>query len=373
LVVKRAFIIGAALGAGALVFACAQGSVDDTSGDQGGGSDEAGSGNDDGGGTVDPGTDGGTSSGGDSGSMTVDSGPACIADASCMTTNPGACAPGAIQCGDGGAVCVPHVTTQSCYSGEAGAPGTGVCKSGTQSCIGTIGACTGDVVATTVENCFNNLDDNCDGKINEGCPASVVVGTPRNLGGAGGSGGSPKTVMCPAGAFVTRVDSWFDDHDAKASGVSITCATPSLVQGATAYSVTLVANAPAPYAVEHGSQSPAIERTDDCGLGGLVAITYSVGLSDTYVEAQGHHCSSSTVTLDATNNITFKFTNAGSTDFNAYAGSPGTFFQLDCNTGQNPQNQVVVGFNLRDGSYLDNLAPICAPLTVKLGAGTPDP
>ena len=37
--------------------------------------------------------------------------------------------------------CVPTVTTQGCYSGAANTAGVGVCRSGTQSCIGALGPC----------------------------------------------------------------------------------------------------------------------------------------------------------------------------------------------------------------------------------------
>jgi hypothetical protein len=102
-----------------------------------------------------------------------------------------------------------------------------------------------------------------------------------------------------------------------------------------------------------------VERNDDCGITGLTAITFSTGLEDSYVEGLGHHCGTSQVTLAADNTITFNFVQSGSTDYNAYTPPSGTFFKSACNS-----NEVVVGFNLRDGGWLDNIQPICAPLVV---------
>jgi hypothetical protein len=158
---------------------------------------------------------------------------------------------------------------------------------------------------------------------------------------------------------VTRVDSWFDDSDKHASGVSIYCATPSLVQGASAYSITLTPNAPAPHATAHGGNSPTNERADDCGITGLTAITYTVGAADNYVEGLGAHCGTSAVTLAADDTITFAFTTNGDTSYNAYAGGGGTFFDQACNA-----NEVVVGYTLHTGSWMDNLQPLCAALLV---------
>ena len=371
---KTAALIGlACLTAGGFV-ACANGTVSTAPGeeDAGGGDRDATSGRD-GGGSADSGED---------------AGPSCIDDdAGCSTGYPGLCNGGNHHClADGGSICVPLYDTQPCYTGPATTRNKGICRDGTQSCVGELGTCTGEVLpngitdagGTAVEDCFNTppADDDCDGLIDQGCPMSLSLGTQRTLPGAGGGGGTAKTLTCPAGAFVTRVDSWFDNQDQKASGVSIFCATPSLLQGASSYSVTLAANTPAPYGTEHGSTDPSNQRTDDCGISGLTAITYALGYSDSFVEAQGHHCSSSPVTLAADNTMTFSF---GALDysngpFNEYSNPPpGAFFDRDCNVGVSPQNQVVVGYAIRDGAYLDNLTPICAPLVVNYTAGTPDP
>ena len=382
---KTAALIGlACLTAGGFV-ACANGTVSSAPGEE-----DAGSGGDqdatDGRDGSSLGSDGGSGSS-DSGDAGEDAGPTCIDDdAGCSTGNPGLCNGGNHHClADGGSICIPLYTTQPCYTGGATTRNLGICHDGTQSCVGTLGACEGQQLpngvndagaGTPIEDCFNGTDDDCDGFINNACPMSLSLGTQRTLSGAGGSGGTAKTLTCPTGAFVTRVDSWFDNQDQKASGVSIFCATPSLVQGASSYTVTLAANTPAPYGTEHGSTNPSNQRTDDCGISGLTAITYELGYADSFVEAQGHHCSSSAVSLAADNTITFSFGALGYSngEFNEYSDPPpGTFFDRDCNIGQTTQNQVVVGYSIRDGAYLDNLTPICAPLVVNYSAGTPDP
>jgi hypothetical protein len=210
------------------------------------------------------------------------------------------------------------------------------------------------------ENCFNTTDDDCDGRINNGCPDSIYLGDDRPLALAGGNGGGPASVHCPAGAFVTRVDTWFADQDKHASGVSIFCATPSLVQGASSYSVELTPNTPAPYATSTGSNDRAVERTDDCGISGLSAITYSVGLADGYIPALGHHCSTGQLTLAADNTLSFSFVPSGDYSYTSWSDSKGSYFELGCGG-----NEVMVGFNLRHGAWLDAIQPICAPLLVR--------
>ena len=371
ILVASAFLAG-----GSGVFGCANGATDSSQGDGGGGppsSDSSPGGNPDAF-TLDgsPVLPSGDASGDTQGSGGLDAGhafdaaeepdvgPTCVAsDAGCATGNPGACGPGTLECDGGAAVCAPVLSSQACYSGPPATRNVGVCKDGTQSCVGALGACMGEVLPATYEDCFNALDDNCDGVVNDGCPASVALGGDRPLTGAGGAGGGPQSLHCPAGAFVTRVDSWFDDADKHASGVSIYCATPSLLQGASSYSILLTPNTPAPYATATGANSPTNERHDDCGITGLTAITYTVGLADTYVEGLGAHCGTSAVTLNPDDTMTFSFSTNGDVTYNTWAGQPGTFFDQACNP-----NEVVVGYVLHTGSWMDNVQPICAPLVV---------
>jgi hypothetical protein len=286
--------------------------------------------------------------------------PVCVASAAaCMTTNPGACGPGTSECDDAGApVCRPVQTNQACYTGAAGTQNVGACKGGTQSCIGALGACTGEVVPAAHDNCFTATDDDCNGTTGNSCPQALTLGADRTLAAVGGTGGAVSTVHCPKGAFVNRVDSWFDDADQHASGVSIYCATPTLVQGASSYSVTLTPSTPAPYQKSAGPGATD-ERDDDCGTTGLTAITYTTGLADNAIEGLGNHCGTSAVTLAADNTITVAFTTSGNTDYNAWTNSSGNFFDSACNS-----NEVVVGFTLRIAGWLDSIRPICAALQV---------
>ena len=286
---------------------------------------------------------------------------ACIASAAaCMTTNPGACAAGISECDDAGApTCRPLHTTQACYSGAAGTQGVGSCRGGTQSCVGSLGACSGEVVPAAHDDCFAMTDNDCDGTVGNGCPDALTIGADRTLTGAGGTAGTASTVHCPKGAFVTRVDSWFDDVNQHVSGVSIYCATATLVQGASSYSVTLTASTPAPYQEATGTVMPTDERDDDCGTTGLTAITYSVGLADTSIEGLGNHCGTSAVTLQADNTLAIDFTTSGDGTYNTWTNQPGTFFDQACNS-----NEVVVGFAVRTGAWLFNIKPICAAIGV---------
>jgi hypothetical protein len=67
---------------------------------------------------------------------------------------------------DEGCSCIVGAT-QQCYSGPTGTSGVGPCHNGAQTC-GTMGwgACMGDVVPASPENC-NGVDDDCDGNVDE--------------------------------------------------------------------------------------------------------------------------------------------------------------------------------------------------------------
>src|SRR5438874_901074 len=73
-------------------------------------------------------------------------GQPCVEGAACTTGNQGACGAGKVACQGGAATCVPASTTQSCYSGAAATRDVGTCKSGTQTCIGALGSCGGEVL-----------------------------------------------------------------------------------------------------------------------------------------------------------------------------------------------------------------------------------
>ena len=105
----------------------------------------------------------------------------CTDGGSCSTGSPGDCSMGHAVCSGNVQSCVPDVTTQRCYDGPAGTVNKGVCKAGTQTCIGSLGSCDGEVKPAAVENCFNDLDDDCDGVVNNGGPTTISTGTPHAL------------------------------------------------------------------------------------------------------------------------------------------------------------------------------------------------
>ncbi len=359
-----ALAIGA-LASGAL-FACAtapavDGAVDPggTGDDDGGGTGHDGSSGSSGGPTGDgssggpgPGTDGGASDAGGG----KDSAPCVATDAGCATGSPGACGAGAMDCTEAGApYCRPLAVTQPCYSGPVGTSGQGNCKPGVQTCTGTLGACTGEVDPTPNENCFNTTDDDCDGKLNNGCPDHVTLGAKTPLAAQGGAGGGPAAAMCPPGSFVTHSTMYFDGSTSHAAGIGIFCAAPTLVQGASTYTITLTQLQPAPSVLIGGSNGYSELHEFDCGITGLVAGSYLLGHSDSAVEGLGMQCSNGAVTFAADNTLTFAFTQTGLTNYNTFPG--GTFFRNDC-----AANQVLVGYNLRLGNYMDQIQAVCAPL-----------
>jgi hypothetical protein len=186
---------------------------------------------------------------------------------------------------------------------------------------------------------------------------SLSLGPDRPLTLAGGDGGGPKAAHCPAGTFVTRVDSWKDPANNHASGIAIYCAKPSLMQTASGYSVSLTQIMPAPYETLLGN-SAQISRRDDCGLTGLVSIADTAGLADIYIEGLGNHCATGAVTLQSDAALALAFERDGDTSYTIFTDS-GTRFNLACQS-----NEVVVGFTLRQGAWLNAIAPICAALQV---------
>ena len=140
---------------------------------------------------------------------------------------------------------------------------------------------------------------------------------------------------------MTRVDSWFDDVDEHVSGVSIYCAVPALVQGASSYSVTLTPSTPAPYQKAAGSVATD-ERTDDCGTTGLSAITYTTGLADSYVEGHWQPLRHERRDARGRQHDHLQLRAPGDTSYNAWSNSTGNFFDEACNS-----NEVIVGFALR--------------------------
>jgi hypothetical protein len=282
--------------------------------------------------------------------------PACIdAGTVCNTGNPGACALGRAVCVNNMLTCIPDATTQPCYTGPAGSQNIGICRGGTQSCVGGLGACMGEVRPAQYENCFNNLDDDCNNLLNDGCPDTVSVGNPRALPAQGGSGGGPVSARCPANSFVVHTQFFFDHQDSTASGVQIFCSTPTLVRGASSYSVSLSGQVAG--ASWKGSTTSFLDGEIDCGTAAFVGGWRTRGYASNYVYGMGLDCASGALSLAANNTLSISFAPNGNGNYWFY--STGSFFQIDC-----AANEVLVGYDGRIGSWMDQLTPICAPLVV---------
>jgi hypothetical protein len=130
----------------------------------------------------------------------------------------GACVPGTEVCTAGSLVCIGGVSasmelcngvddncngstdeglTRGCYTGASATRGVGVCRDGTQLCVGgTFGTCAGQVLPST-ETC-NGLDDDCDTRIDEGVTSVCYTG-PSGTEGVGLCRAGVRT--CSMGTF----------------------------------------------------------------------------------------------------------------------------------------------------------------------------
>ena len=138
----------------------------------------------------------------------------------------------------------PIATTEACYSSPVNTENKGICHDGTQTCTGTLGACTGEQGPMPHEDCFNNTDDDCNGLINDGCPTAIVLGTPkksdrrrwrRRRPGFRALHPQTSSFRAPICISITPPVSNMP------SGIAIYCAAANLVAGASSYSVTLAA------------------------------------------------------------------------------------------------------------------------------------
>jgi hypothetical protein len=296
----------------------------------------------------------------------VDLAPSCVdSGITCATGNPGACATGHMTCNSAGPICVPDVTTQSCYSGPNGTAGKGICKAGTQTCIGALGRCVGEVTPAAQEDCFTDVDDNCDGRVNEGCPDHLVVGTTLTLtpqrGGAGGNG--PYSLRCPDGAVVTKMRVYFEAT--YVLGASIWCGTPRLVKGASTWSVALdpVAGTQpdGSNASLTGSNTP-LSATDYVTCQDAAVANELAGSEwNNYMEGLGMACSTLTVALGSDGAGALGFGGDATSTPRLYVIPPqyGVTFYDPCPTGQ-----VIVGLDLRLAAWMDSARAACTTLAL---------
>jgi hypothetical protein len=135
------------------------------------------------------------------------------AGGSCNTGNPGACAAGTLVCSGGGLTCSPTVTATAevCDGIDNDCDGTvdngtgvggpcitsnpGVCAPGTLECSGGSAVCRSNVTATA-EVC-DGLDNDCDGTVDDGNPGG---GVPCSTGAGGLC--DPGTRACSGGTLV---------------------------------------------------------------------------------------------------------------------------------------------------------------------------
>ncbi|MCB9550926.1 MAG: hypothetical protein H6705_03385 [Myxococcales bacterium] len=90
-----------------------------------------------------------------------------------------------------------EAVSQGCYGGPAGTAGVGLCRGGTQSCVGgAFGACVGEVLPAA-ESC-DDRDEDCDGRADEGI-SRACYGGPAGTAGVGQCRAGTET--CAAGAF----------------------------------------------------------------------------------------------------------------------------------------------------------------------------
>lgn len=93
-------------------------------------------------------------------------------------------------------ICVLNAT-KPCYTGPAGTENNLPCKAGTQTCVvnGTAwSACSGQALPGWYENCFNSIDDNCNGTQAE-CACAVNTSQPCYTGPKG----TQQNLPCKAG------------------------------------------------------------------------------------------------------------------------------------------------------------------------------
>jgi hypothetical protein len=207
-----------------------------------------------------------------------------------------------------------------------------------------------------VENCFNDMDDDCNGVINNGCPDTIVVGTAVALTAYGGSGGGAGSAMCATGKVATGVRIIYDDWDEYAAGVAVYCSTPTLVRGAASYTVSLPP--PPPEDLPVGFFGSEWDGYVDviCNPSQFQVAWNTRSNTGTFVNGLGADCARGTLTLSSTNQLSVAFTNLNNGLYVNYYG--GTEHTQPC-----PSSSALVGYKGHYGWWMDQIQPVCAPLT----------
>jgi hypothetical protein len=288
---------------------------------------------------------------------------------SCASGNPGECNAGTTTCSGTLAMCTPNSMVQDCYDGPAGTENVGICKSGTQSCIGTLGMCEGEVLPAMIEDCTNDLDDDCDGQVNNGCADSISLGMPIMVAPLAPTTPPmnanqlpPAASRCPQGDFIYELEVLVDDPNLQIAGLQYYCATPTLTQttGTNIYTLGMTPITPAPYDAfaNAAASSPTSSIAVPCGTTGLQTIFGVSGKYDSggYTAALAD-CGTAIATWNMDNTITITVT-AHATQTGKDFGLSGTQVAWSC-----AANEVMVGFYGALSASMDQLQPICEALT----------
>ncbi len=283
----------------------------------------------------------------------------------CSSANPGACDKGTITCDGTLAMCTPDSALQDCYDGPGGTKDVGICKGGSQSCVGILGPCEGQVQPAAKEDCFNDLDDDCDAKVNNSCADGLALGLPvtGTIQGANTTGDVQVDARCPTSSFVNGVDiGLYNDGVSAFSLVQIrlNCATPTLQRGTSSYTLGGQAILPKPSATFGHPMviAPSMYTTVDCGTTGLRGI---INVNSKY-DSGGFfglnvRCGSASGSVQPDNTLKVTMSQVGGDQGYIYPLA-GTVATWSC-----ASDQVLIGFTGRartDGIY--KMAAICAPL-----------
>jgi hypothetical protein len=208
------------------------------------------------------------------------------------------------------------------------------------------------------ENCFNSLDDDCAGGVNDGCPSAISIGTPVSLGYVGGPGGGTGSIRCPAGQMAGAVRYFYDDWDGYMAGMGIFCSTPTLVKGSSSYTITATNITSVTPIVFAGDNWDDYDDSANCvSSGSLGTVWHHEIIGGTFVEGVASQCGAATVTLQSDNQLGISFSPTGTVTGGYYSSATPT-------TKNCPSGSVLVGYDYRIGSWMDALAPVCAPLVV---------
>ncbi|MFK7985035.1 MAG: MopE-related protein [Sandaracinaceae bacterium] len=120
---------------------------------------------------------------------------------------------------------VDEGVTETCYGGPVDTEGVGICRAGVRTCsLGSFGSCAGDVTPEAAETC-DNEDDDCDGNVDEASGGGVLTagcydGTPGTAGTGTCVAG---TQTCAAGAFGVCVGQVVDTLDRCGDALDTDC------------------------------------------------------------------------------------------------------------------------------------------------------